>query len=111
MSWFSPALFTFLRQLKSHNTREWFADNKERYQRDVEAPMLQFVGDVGPRLRKISPALVADPRRTGGSMFRIYRDTRFSGDKTPYKTAAAARFPHEEWKRSSSAPGLYLHLE
>lgn len=108
---FTPALFTFLRQLKTHNTREWFQANRDRYDKDVEAPMLQFIAEIGPRLKRINPALVADPRRTGGSMFRIYRDTRFSADKSPYKTAVAARFPHEQMKKDTAAPGLYLHLE
>ena len=52
--------------------------NKERYERTVRAPMLRFIGDIGPALRKIDPAFMADPRPVGGSMMRIYRDTRFS---------------------------------
>src|SRR6186713_392748 len=72
--------------------------------------MLQFIADFSPRLRAISPAFVADPKRTGGSMFRIYRDTRFSADKSPFKTWMAARFPHEVSKKGQSAPGFYLHI-
>ncbi|HUL74747.1 MAG TPA: TIGR02453 family protein [Vicinamibacterales bacterium] len=108
---FSPGLFTFLRALKRSNTREWFADNRDRYVADVEAPVLQFITDVGPRLRAISRAYVADPRRMGGSMFRIYRDTRFSPDKSPFKTWVAARFAHEARRRVDGVPGFYLHLE
>jgi len=108
---FSPAFFTFLRDLKKHNDRTWFADNKDRYVRDVEAPMLQFIGDFAPRLKKISPAYVADKRRMGGSMFRIYRDTRFSADKSPFKTHVAARFPHEARKKVEGVPAFYLHLD
>lgn len=108
---FTPTFFTFLRALKRHNTREWFADQRARFDRDVEAPMLQFIADFSPRLRAISPAFVADPKRTGGSMFRIYRDTRFSADKTPFKTWMAARFPHEARKKTDGVPGFYLHLE
>jgi uncharacterized protein (DUF2461 family) len=67
--------FKCLTDLKRHNDRTWFADNKDRYVRDVEAPRLQFIGDFAPRLKQISPAYVADRRRMGGSMFRIYRDT------------------------------------
>src|SRR5579862_5228648 len=89
---FSPAFFKFLRDLKKHNDRAWFQDNRDRYVRDIEAPMLAFIADVGERLPKISRHLIADPRRSGGSMYRIYRDTRFSADKTPYKTWAAAHF-------------------
>lgn len=110
-AYFGPALFAFLRELKAHNTREWFQASRDRYARDVEAPMLRFIADFAPRLASISPAFVADARRTGGSMYRIYRDTRFSADKTPYKTAVAASFSHELKKDRPSVPGFYLHLE
>src|ERR1051326_763965 len=73
--------------------------------------MLQFIADFAPRLRTISRAYVADPRRTGGSMFRIYRDTRFSHDKSPFKTWMAARFPHEARRKVEGVPGFYLHLD
>jgi uncharacterized protein (TIGR02453 family) len=108
--YFTPKSFAFLRSLKRHNDRTWFNDHRERYVADVEAPMLQFIGDFAPRLRKISRAYVADPRRSGGSMFRIYRDTRFSADKAPFKTWTAARFPHERRKEIESVPAFYLHL-
>jgi uncharacterized protein (TIGR02453 family) len=107
---FSPALFSFLRSLAKNNNREWFQEHKERYEADVRDPLLRFIGDFGPRLRSISKSYVADPRPTGGSMLRIYRDTRFSKDKTPYKTAAGAHFQHED-RGEQSAPGFYLHLE
>lgn len=106
---FTPELFTFLRQLKRNNNREWFAKNKPRYVADVQEPVLDFVEAVGAGLRKISPNFVADPRPVGGSMFRIYRDTRFSADKSPYKTAVGIRFPHRS-ARDVHAPGFYLHL-
>ena len=108
---FSPAFFTFLKALKRHNDREWFQANRERYVSDVEAPMLRFISDLAPRLAAISPAFVVDPKRSGGSMFRIYRDTRFSADKSPYKTHLAAMFPHVERKKAPAVPGFYLHLE
>lgn len=108
---FSPAFFAFFRDLKRHNDREWFAAERARYTADVEAPMMQFVTDFAPRLRAISRAFVADPRRMGGSMFRIYRDTRFSADKSPFKTFMAARFAHEARKKAvDGSPGFYLHL-
>ena len=107
---FTPALFSFLRDLKKHNDRDWFAANRDRYAVDVEGPMLQFIADFAPRLRAISPAYVADRRRVGGSMFRIHRDTRFSPDKSPFKTWTAARFPHEARKKVESVPAFYLHL-
>lgn len=107
---FQPALFQFLRDLAKTNKREWFLTNKERYEQDVKSPLLRFIGDFAPRLSKISPHFLADPRPTGGSMFRIYRDTRFSNDKRPYKTVASAQFRHESGK-DVHAPGFYLHLE
>jgi len=107
---FSPALFTFLRDLKKHNNREWFADERPRYIADVETPVLQFIRDFAPRLRTISRAYVADPRRVGGSMFRIHRDTRFSPDKSPFKTYVATRFAHEARRKVDGVPAFYLRL-
>jgi uncharacterized protein (TIGR02453 family) len=110
-AYFRPSLFAFLKQLKAHNDREWFLANRERYVADVEAPMLQFIHDLAPKLSAISPRFVVDPRRSGGSMYRIYRDTRFSADKSPYKTHVAASFSHREKKSAPSVPGFYFHLE
>ena len=108
-AYFTPAFFAFLRHLKTHNTREWFQANKPRYERDVRDPLLLFIANFGPRLRRISPHFVADPRPSGGSMFRIYRDTRFARDKSPYKTHASAHFEHER-AGDVHTPGYYLHL-
>lgn len=107
---FTPALFRFLRDLKANNTREWFAANKDRYEAEVRGPALDFVADVAPRLERISSHFVADPRPSGGSLFRIHRDTRFSRDKSPYKTYTGMQFRHELGK-DAHAPGFYLHLE
>jgi uncharacterized protein (TIGR02453 family) len=106
---FGPELFGFLAQLKEHNDRDWFAANKARYEADVLEPALAFIEDFEPHLRAITPHLRADARRVGGSLFRIYRDTRFSKDKTPYKTMAGIYFRHERSKEVR-APGFYLHL-
>ncbi len=108
--YFTPALFVFLTELRLHNDRDWFGRNRERYLRDVRDPMLRFIADFAPVLRKIAPRLVADPRPVGGSLFRIHRDTRFSGDKTPYKTNVAAHFRHEAG-RDVHGPGFYLSLD
>jgi len=110
MGYFSPELFTFLRQLKRNNDRDWFNKNKERYIEEVQQPALDFVASVAPGLRKISPNFIADPRPVGGSMFRIYRDTRFSKDKTPYKTHVGISFGHRS-RKDVHSPGFYLHLE
>jgi uncharacterized protein (TIGR02453 family) len=107
---FRPALFAFLKDLKADNTREWFQANKDRYRRDVQEPLLEFIAAFAEPLESISPHFVADPRPSGGSMFRIYRDVRFSRDKSPYKVHAAAQFRHREG-RDVHAPGFYLHLE
>lgn len=105
-----PAFFDFLRELKANNERSWFADNKARYVAEVRDPMLDFIAAFAEPLAEISPHFVADPRANGGSLFRIYRDTRFSPDKRPYKTNAGAHFRHVAGK-DAHAPGFYLHLE
>lgn len=109
-SYFSPRTFAFLRQLKRNNNREWFQANKDRYLNDVRDPMLAFIEAFGRPLDGISAYIMADSRPTGGSMFRVYRDTRFSKGKEPYKTHAAAQFRHVQGK-DVHAPGFYLHLE
>lgn len=106
---FSPALFTFFDELTLHNDREWFAANKVRYERDVRDPFLAFIAALAPRFATVAPAFRCDPRPVGGSYFRIYRDTRFGKDKTPYKTHAAAQFRHGAGK-DVHGPGYYLHL-
>jgi uncharacterized protein (TIGR02453 family) len=103
---FSPALFRFLRELKANNEREWFNANKPRYEDELKEPALAFIEDIGYRLRELAPHLVADKR----SLFRIYRDTRFAKDKTPYKTHVGIYFRHEAAADADTA-GLYLHLE
>jgi uncharacterized protein (TIGR02453 family) len=110
VTYFTSATLKFLRELAAHNERDWFRANKDRYVADVQEPALQFVADFAPKLARISEHLVADPRPSGGSLFRIYRDTRFSKDKTPYKTHLAMRFGHEAGL-GVHAPGLYLHVE
>jgi uncharacterized protein (TIGR02453 family) len=107
---FTADLFGFLKDLKRHNDRAWFAKNKERYLDAVQEPALEFVRAFGPSLAKISPQFVADDRPVGGSLFRIYRDVRFSKDKSPYKTHVGISFRHRHGK-DVHTPGYYLHLE
>jgi len=109
--YFTPELFLFLRQLKRNNKREWFLKNRERYEELVRQPSLRFITDFSFCLREISPWVVADPKPQGGSLFRIYRDVRFSKDKSPYKTHAAMQFRHAGSKENVHGPGYYLHLE
>jgi uncharacterized protein (TIGR02453 family) len=110
-SGFPKALFTFLEDLARNNNREWFQAHKGRYEADVVEPVLRFIEAVGVEvLPAISRSFVADPRKSGGSMFRIVRDTRFSHDKRPYKENVACQFRHV-LGRDVHAPGFYVHLE
>jgi uncharacterized protein (TIGR02453 family) len=107
---FDPSFFAFLKALKANNNREWFAEHKAQFERDVEAPARAFITDFAPHLKAISPRFIADARRVGGSMYRIHRDTRFSPDKTPFKTHIGLRFRHDV-KEAESRPIFYLHLQ
>jgi uncharacterized protein (TIGR02453 family) len=107
---FGPELFRFLRDLNANNDRAWFAANKDRYEREVRNPALDFIDDFAPHLAEVSPHFVADSRPSGGSLFRIHRDTRFSKDKSPYKPYTGIHFRHELAK-DAHAPGFYLHLQ
>jgi uncharacterized protein (TIGR02453 family) len=102
-------LFRFFGELRRHNDREWFNTNKDRYLAEVRDPLLGFIAAIAPGLKAISPHLVADPHPSRGSLLRIYRDTRFSRDKTPYKTNAGLFFALEA-EKDADAPGYYLHL-
>lgn len=107
---FPADFFKFLTDLASNNNRDWFNDNKSRYQASVVEPMGQFIEAMAPRLGAISAHFIADPRPHGGSMFRIYRDTRFSKDKRPYKEHVGCQFRHR-MGRDVHAPGFYVHFE
>ena len=107
---FGPATMGFLAELEANNNRDWFQANKSRYDDCVLEPALDFIVAVGERLPAISEHLLAIPKRTGGSLMRVYRDTRFAKDKTPYKTNVGIQFRHEQAK-DVHAPGLYFHLD
>ena len=108
-NFFKAELFRFLQELADNNERVWFNENKARYIEYLREPMLDFIEALGERLGEVSEYYVADPRVNGGSMFRFYRDTRFSKDKTPYKTHIAFHLKHETGK-NAHAPGFYLQL-
>ena len=108
--YFTRATFGFLKDLETNNNRDWFISNKERYESKVKDPFLRFIADFSASLEKINRHFVADPRPNGGSMMRIYRDIRFSKDKSPYKTWIAAHFYHQEAPEDSQAPAFYLHI-
>src|SRR3954466_9195974 len=103
---FTPATLSFLRALKRNNDREWFKARKERYERDVKMPMLAVIEQLATDFKAFAPEIVALPKV---SMYRIYRDTRFSADKTPLKTNVAASFPWRGLHRHQGA-GLYFEV-
>jgi uncharacterized protein (TIGR02453 family) len=105
------AIFGFLRELEANNNRDWFLANKNRYEAIVKDPFLRFIADFSTKLEKINRHFVADPRPNGGSMMRIYRDIRFSKDKSPYKTWIAAHFYHNDAPEDSQSPAFYLHID
>jgi len=108
---FSPALFRFLGELREDNTSVWFQANKPRFEAEVREPFLAFIRAFAEPLAGISRHFEANPSRSGGSMFRINRDTRFAMDKSPYKTNVGAQFRHRDCPRDVHSPGFYLNLE
>ncbi len=106
---FTNDTFEFLRLLKANNNREWFNEHKADYEAKVREPALQFITDMQPLLGDISSRIVASPKKVGGSLMRVYRDTRFAKDKTPYKTHVGIQFRHFMGK-DIHAPGFYLHV-
>jgi uncharacterized protein (TIGR02453 family) len=103
---FSKDALSFLRALKRNNRRDWFQPRKEKYEALIKAPMLEFVACVNEELACFAPAYVTPPEK---AVYRIYRDTRFSPDKTPYKTHIAAIFPHYRAVKREGAV-FYLHF-
>lgn len=106
---FSKATLDFLDELAANNDRAWFEANKHRYEALVREPALAFIAAMAPELAKFAPHFRAEPRKVGGSLMRVFRDTRFSRDKTPYKTNIGIQFRHELGK-DVHAPGFYLHI-
>lgn len=100
----------FLQELKANNNREWFKENKARYEELVLDVALNFIQSMQDPLEKIAPHFTAIPKRMGGSLMRVYRDTRFSKNKTPYKTNIGIQFRHEQAKDVHS-PGYYVHID
>ncbi len=110
-SGFPREMIDFYSELKENNNRDWFNANKERYLRHVAEPALEFIRAIqAPMKAKVSPYFLAIPKRSGGSLLRIYRDTRFSKNKTPYKTNLGIHFRHEVGK-DVHAPGFYFHFD
>lgn len=107
---FQPSLMQFLRELAANNEREWFNDHKQDYEEKVRAPALAFIEAMEPWIRMVSPHYEASAKKVGGSLMRVYKDVRFSKDKSPFKTNVGIQFRHEVGK-DVHAPGFYLHIE
>ena len=103
---FTAKSVTFLRALKRNNNREWFRGRKAEYEQHVRAPMIEVLSRLSTDFQSFAPELISDPKV---SLFRIYRDTRFSSDKTPLKTAIAAHFPSRHFAKNLGA-GLYFEI-
>ena len=106
---FTDATFRFLEELAAHNDKVWFDANKARYETLVREPALHFISAMAQPLEGFAPQFRADPRKAGGSLMRVFRDTRFAKDKTPYKTNIGIQFRHAVGK-DVHAPGFYLHI-
>lgn len=111
-SGFSRQSFQFYTDLLENNDRDWFMANKQRYEEHVIEPAQAFVAALGSRLAKLAPGTRFDTRANGqGSIFRIYRDVRFSKEKTPYKTHLGILFWHGDRKKKVENPGWYFGLD
>lgn len=108
--YFTKQTLAFLSALAENNKREWFEAHRQEYEDFVRTPALDFISDMSDEMPAISRHFLAQPKKVGGSLMRIYRDTRFSKDKTPYKTNVGIQFRHEVGK-DIHAPGYYLHIE
>jgi uncharacterized protein (TIGR02453 family) len=107
--YFGKQTFAFLAALEENNERAWFEAHQQEYEDFVRTPALDFISDMSDEMPSISRHFLAQPKKVGGSLMRIYRDTRFSKDKTPYKTNIGIQFRHEVGK-DVHAPGYYLHI-
>ncbi len=110
---FDPGIFRYLSGLKRHNNREWFEAHRQEYETFLREPLRAFVEEMDVRLARLAPEILGDPRR---SLFRIYRDVRFSKEKLPYKTHTACWFFHHDAGRgvgseAHGGAGLYFHVE
>jgi len=107
---YSAQTLTFLQSLASNNHRDWFQSHQQDYERVVREPSLQLIRELEKPLDKLAPFFPAVAKKVGGSLMRIHRDVRFSGDKSPYKTNVGIQFRHAAGK-DVHAPGFYLHIE
>ena len=109
-SGFPAGALEFLHELSANNNRDWFNDNKKRYESDVREPALAFIEAMKKPMNAFSECFDVTAKKTGGSLMRIYRDTRFATDKTPYKTNIGIHFRHRTGC-DVHAHGFYLHID
>ena len=103
---FPKEAVTFFKGLARNNNREWFQPRKEIFESKVKTPMVGLVEALNAEFAKYAPDYINDPKK---AVYRIYRDVRFSSDKSPYKTHLAAAFARRGGDRNSSA-GFYFHV-
>ena len=103
---FRPEALTFLRNLAKHNERAWFTPRKAQFEAELKEPMLSIVRRITDAMLDFAPNHVRPAEK---SLFRIYRDTRFSSDKRPYKTHVAAWWSRQGLEKTSGA-GYYFHV-
>jgi uncharacterized protein (TIGR02453 family) len=107
MAWFTEDAISFLAELALNNDREWFTRNKKRYETSLKAPMVEFAAEMIERMRELDPEIAMLPHQ---AVFRIHRDTRFSKDKSPYKTNAGMAIS-PGGRTQPGSPGVYFHLD
>jgi len=112
-SYFRPDALAFLRGLRKHNKKEWFEAHRPSYEREILAPLRAVAEELDVRFARLAPEFEANPKR---SLFRIYRDVRFSKDKTPYKMHASLWVYHRMpgrgvGKEIDGGAGFYFHIE
>jgi uncharacterized protein (TIGR02453 family) len=111
---FTKGALSFLKGLERNNNKQWFEAHRSEYENEVREPMRALIGDMNARFSRFAPEIGGDPKR---SMFRINRDTRFSRDKSPYKTHAACWFNHRSasakvgGEANEGSAGFYFHLQ
>lgn len=105
---YDPKAISFLKSLKRNNRREWFQPRKEKYEELIKFPTQDLISDLAVICAKDLPNVIFDPKK---SLYRIYRDVRFSNDKSPYKTHVAASFALRGAGKKSEGPGYYFHVE
>jgi uncharacterized protein (TIGR02453 family) len=106
MPHFNKDFIDFFKELEENNNREWFTENKERYEKSVKIPFEHFVQDMIYRIHEVDENLMLTPKE---AIFRIYRDIRFSKDKTPYKTHVSAVISNGG-RKNFDDPGVYIEI-